>query len=170
MTYTCPYCGTELRNENQSYYCVFCEMAVSAEDVQQNGERRQITFQTDNVSISDAEQNTCQLMQRSTNDLIVLLRLVRQKRTDYYNYLRVINKASEKDSSFQNQAQVTGKDYEYWTRKAWVLENILRERTCVFPERITDDYLLSLSVRAEKINGKTMKISKGKRENQDTKV
>ncbi|MEK4114581.1 hypothetical protein MHH92_30535 [Paenibacillus sp. FSL M7-1414] len=166
MTYTCPYCGTELRSENQAYYCAFCEMAVSAEDVQQNGERRQIAFQTNNVSISDAEQNTCQLMQRSTNDLIVLLRLVRQKRTDFYNYMRVLNKA---EGDFQEHAELTAKDYEYWTRKAWVLENILRDRTGVFPERITDDYLSGLAVRADKINGKSMRIRAKKQTIKDTK-
>lgn len=163
VTYTCPYCGTELNIENHSYYCVFCKMAVSSENVQCDGKRKQVAFRPDHVLISDAEQNTGQLMQRSTNDLIILLRLVRQKRTDFYNYLRVINKANEQHGTFQEHAQVTGKDYEYWTRKAWVLENIIRDRTGVFPERITDDYLLSLSVRAEKINEKTMRITKEKR-------
>lgn len=164
MTYTCTYCGTELKSENQSYYCVFCEMPVSDENVQQNGKRKQITFQTNHVFISDAEQNTGQLMQRSTNDIILLLRLARQKRTDIYNYLRIINKANEQDGGFQEHAQVTGKDYEYWTRKAWVLENILRDRTGVYPERITDDYLIGLATRAEKINEKSMKMVKKKQQ------
>ncbi|MGC6584247.1 hypothetical protein ACPV3A_04650 [Paenibacillus sp. Dod16] len=103
-------------------------------------------------------------MQRSTNDIILLLRLARQKRTDIYNYLRIINKANEQDGGFQEHAQVTGKDYEYWTRKAWVLENILRDRTGVYPERITDDYLIGLATRAEKINEKSMKIVKKKQQ------
>lgn len=163
MTYTCPYCGTELQIKENTYFCVFCEMAVAAEDVQQNGERKQITFEINHLFITDAEKNTKQLMQRSTNDLIVLLRLVRQKRTDYYNYLRLMNKASDQADDFAEHAQLTGKDYEYWTRKAWVLENIIRERTGVFPERITDDYLIGMSARAEKINKKRMKIVKERR-------
>lgn len=168
VIYTCPYCGTGLLSENDAYYCGFCEMSVSIEEAQQNGERKQISFELNNVIISDTEENTMQLMQRSTNDLIVMLRLVRQKRTDFYNYLRVINKANEEKGNFEEHAQVTGKDYEYWTRKAWILENILRDRMAVFPERITDNYLLSLSMRADKINGKSMKIRAKKTTNKDT--
>lgn len=158
VIYTCPYCGVELKSENGAYYCCFCEMSITTEDAQENGQRKQIPFLLSNVTISDAEENTIQLMQRSTNDLIVMLRLVRQKRANFYNYLRVLNKANEEKRDFQEHAAISGKDYEYWTRKAWVLENILRDRTGVFPEKITDDYLLSLYMRADKINGKSMII------------
>lgn len=143
-------------------------MSITTEDAQENGERKQIPFLLSNVTISDAEENTIQLMQRSTNDLIVMLRLVRQKRANFYNYLRVFKKANEEQSDFQEYAAISGKDYEYWTRKAWVLENILRDRTGVFPEKITDDYLLSLSVRADKINDKSMKIRAKKQTIKDT--
>ncbi|WP_310144204.1 hypothetical protein [Paenibacillus amylolyticus] len=130
-------------------------MSIKSEDIQENGVRKQIPFLLNTVTISDTEQNTSQLMQRSTNELIVMLRLVRQKRTDFYNYLRVLNKAK---GDFQEHAELTGKDYEFWTRKAWVLENILRDRTGSFPERITDDYLAGLAARADKINRKSMRI------------
>ncbi|WP_063568275.1 hypothetical protein [Paenibacillus sp. O199] len=163
---TCPYCGGDLKSEIDFYYCGFCEMSITTEDAQENGQRKQIPFLLNNVTISDADENTMQLMQRSTNDLIVMLRLVRQKRTDFYNYLRVLNKAK---GDFQEHVELTGKDYEYWTRKTWVLENILRDRTGVFPERITDDYLSGLAVRADKINGKSMRIRAKKQKIQDTK-
>ncbi|WP_310143978.1 hypothetical protein [Paenibacillus amylolyticus] len=131
-------------------------MSIIAEEVQKNGQRKQIPFLLNSVTISDVDDNTMQLMQRSTNDLIVMLRLVRGKRTDFYNYLRILNKVEGDD--FQEQAKLTGKDYEYWTRKAWVIENILRDRTGFFPERITDEYLSELVVKADKINGKFMRI------------
>ncbi|MDR6726102.1 hypothetical protein J2W91_004608 [Paenibacillus amylolyticus] len=154
--HTCPYCGADLKSQYDAYYCNFCEMSIIAEEVQKNGQRKQIPFLLNSVTISDVDDNTMQLMQRSTNDLIVMLRLVRGKRTDFYNYLRILNKVEGDD--FQEQAKLTGKDYEYWTRKAWVIENILRDRTGFFPERITDEYLSELVVKADKINGKFMRI------------
>ncbi|WP_342553235.1 hypothetical protein [Paenibacillus sp. FSL R7-0652] len=154
-TCTCPYCGSVLKSISYAYYCDFCEMDIPEEDTQENGQRKHIPFLLNNVAISNADENTIQLMQRPTNELIVLLRLVRQKATDFYNYLRVFNKA---EGEFKEHAELTGKDYEYWTRKAWVLENILRDRTGVYPDKITNDYLHKLVAKAEKINRKAMRI------------
>lgn len=49
--------------------------------------------------------------------------------------LQLLNKASKTESTLQATADETGGEYEYYTRKAWVIENILLERQGFFPEK-----------------------------------
>ncbi|MEH7460108.1 hypothetical protein V7183_23780 [Bacillus sp. JJ1127] len=62
-------------------------------------------------------------------------------RSNPYYGLRLFNKASEVDNDYQELAKNQGKDYEYWTRRKFVIENILLERQGYFPEKITDKVL-----------------------------
>ncbi|WP_068505880.1 hypothetical protein [Paenibacillus kribbensis] len=134
-------------------------MEISPEDVQQDGARKKVIFSVSDVSIDDARENTSRLIEWPTNQLIVLLRLVRQERTTRYNSLRIIKKGIEHNGDFQKYAEIAGEDYEYWTRKAWVLENIIRDRSGYFPEKITDDYICKVIAQIEKINQKPMRIN-----------
>ncbi|MGM1023724.1 MAG: hypothetical protein ACQEXV_25095 [Bacillota bacterium] len=134
-------------------------MEISSEDVQQDGARKKVVFSVSDVSIDDAKENTFRLMEWPTNQLIMLLRLVRQERTERYNSLRIIKKGIEQKGDFQKYAEIAGEDYEYWTRKAWVLENIIRDRSGTFPEKITDDYICKIIAHVEKFNQKPMLIN-----------
>ncbi|MGE7939894.1 hypothetical protein [Bacillus paramycoides] len=52
-----------------------------------------------------------------------------------------MNNASEVDDEFKDLTQDQAKDYEYWTRRKFVIENILLERQGYFPEKITNKVL-----------------------------
>lgn len=53
----------------------------------------------------------------------------------------MLNNASEVDDECKDLAQDQAKDYEYWTRREFVIENILLERQGYFSEKNTDKVL-----------------------------
>ncbi len=158
---TCPYCGLEL-NER---YCSFCKMEIAAEDVQHDGFRKPLTPDPFVVS-AYAELSTPELMQKSTYYLIYLLREVRKERTGRFSSLRIFNKFEDTEyaEQFGEIAEETGQSYEWWTRKAWVIENILRDRMDHFPTRITDRYMIELAENMDQSSKKPMKLSREKRQ------
>ncbi|AOZ94928.1 hypothetical protein [Paenibacillus crassostreae] len=154
---TCPYCGSMIDISGDMYYCLFCEIEVMKDRIQQDGARRQIHLEQ-RAYLEVVNQPTSELMKRDSYALVCLLRLVRQERTKVYHFLHIFKKANEQQDDFIQAADETGRDYEYWTRKVWILENILRERIGYFPERITDAYLQEMARNIEKSNRKQMKI------------
>ncbi|MEJ9181039.1 hypothetical protein [Bacillus thuringiensis] len=78
--------------------------------------------------------------------------------------LQLLNKASKTESTLQATADETGGEYEYYTRKAWVIENILLERQGFFPEKITARVLEYIGEKIRKSKKKSMRISKGQRQ------
>ena len=168
---TCPYCGLALVFDADHYYCTFCQMTIASADVQQDGGRKPIT--ADPFVCADyVELSTPELMEKSTTFLIYLLRLVRKERKNQYNYLRLFNKVMDTGSNeYLEAAQESGKTYEWWTRKAWVIENILRDRMATFPVRVTDYYLSGLIDHIQTYNQKSMfLIRKGDRQQNASSV
>ncbi|QQZ64542.1 hypothetical protein JI735_34470 (plasmid) [Paenibacillus sonchi] len=83
-------------------------------------------------------------MEKESYYLIVLLRLVRDERKSAFNLLRIINKgdAAQPEIAALQAGQSEGaKNYKYWTRKAWIIENILRDRAGYYPAKITEGLL-----------------------------
>ncbi|MCQ6331374.1 hypothetical protein NPM18_30915, partial [Bacillus cereus] len=80
----------------------------------------------------------------------------------YYG-LQLLNKASQTERTLQVTANETGGEYEYYTRKAWVIENILLERQGFFPEKVTARVLEYMGEQIRKSKKKTMRISKERR-------
>lgn len=154
---TCPFCGSTIEKGEHLYYCIFCDMELMANQIQYDGSRRQISFE-EPASLKEAELSTKELIEKDSYYLTCLLRLVRQERARIYNYLRIFKKANEQQGDFLNQAADTGSHYEYWTRKAWVLENILRERSGFFPAKISDKFLAELLEQIKSVNAKPMEI------------
>lgn len=164
---TCPYCASELMILDATFYrCEFCRMTLHSEDTQEGGRRKPVPEEYAPPE-SWLACSTPELMTFSTVQLIFLLRYARSKRANSYNYVRVFNKARDAKPSllqeYHESVQATGEVYEYWTRKAWVIENILRERTGDFPAKITDRYLSELLARIQEINAKPMGIFKSRR-------
>lgn len=54
---TCMFCGSKVEKRDQMYYCLFCNMELMADQVQNNGSRRQILLE-DPSSLEDAELST----------------------------------------------------------------------------------------------------------------
>ncbi|MBG9667189.1 hypothetical protein ABE21_15160, partial [Bacillus thuringiensis] len=95
--------------------------------------------------------------------VVEILKLMGMYREAYYG-LQLLNKASKTEKKLQVTANETGGDYEYYTRKAWVIENILLERQGFFPEKITARVLQYMEEQIQKSKKKTMKISKVQRQ------
>jgi hypothetical protein len=113
------------------------------------------------ISVADAEKSVKELVNYHTYDLLVCLRLAREERTKAYDLLKTFNKAIDQGGAeFVESAAEQGKIYEYWTKRCWVLENILMDRMGYFPERITDDMLLKMQERCLRAQQKRMTISR----------
>lgn len=76
--------------------------------------------------------------------------------------MRVLNNASEVDDEFKDLTQDQAKDYEYWTRRKFVIENILLKRQGYFPEKITNKVLGFMADQIKKSMQRKMKISQTK--------
>lgn len=155
---TCPFCGSPVTAATETYFCSFCEMEIPADALLQDGSRRQLPPLEQVASLEDAGQSTKVLLNKDSYYLTVLLRLVREERTKVYNYLRVFNKLEERPADLEDKKIETGREYEHWTRKMWTIENILRDRSGFYPERITDGYLEGLAANMTKSNGKSMRF------------
>ncbi|MFE6139514.1 hypothetical protein [Bacillus sp. NPDC057893] len=73
-----------------------------------------------------------------------------------------MNNASEVDDECKDLAQDQAKDYEYWTRRKFVIENILLERQGYFSEKKTDKILRFMANQIKKLMKRKMKISQTK--------
>jgi hypothetical protein len=159
MSYTCPYCATEV-NAGNDYFCSFCQLEVRpAKDGSRKPQHYQIYFDEYEV-----EKPTAELMKLHTFQLLYLLRLVRKERGNSYGSLNTFHKAVNAGAGeFKDNEQQQGKTYEYWTRKAWIIENILLDRMGYIPERINDRFLEAYLQRCEK-RLKPMRISKERKQ------
>lgn len=156
---TCGFCGTEV-NENN---CSFCEMELEKRYILKDGKR---FAQKDKFlgfpSESEVSKSTKELMEKETIDLVCLLRDARRLRTDVYK-LRKIRHDAEKELGFTEQVQdleeQTYDEYEYATRKVWVIENIIKNRLGYYPQRINDNYINGFVDRIEDSEKKEMRIN-----------
>lgn len=158
---TCAYCGSGVEPVGNGLYCSFCDMEVYQDDVQTNGRRRPVQAE-ETVLLSFAERSTQEIMEKDSYYLILLLRLVRDERKRAYNLLRIVNKgaAVQPDTAALQAGQDEGaKNYKYWTRKAWIIENILRDRAGYYPAKITDGLLSGILEQVQESNEKPMTFS-----------
>lgn len=169
----CPYCGLEAKVNHAGVLdeanCNFCGGSLVDEDTGYpqlctiKGERFEFRKIKYNVFIEHVEQPVSVLKTYHTFDLYLLLKEVRSMRSDSYYGLRLFNKASEVDDEYKDLAKNQGKDYEYWTRRKFVIENILLERQGYFPEKITDKVLGVMLDQIKKSTKRKMTISQTKR-------
>ncbi|MCM3736484.1 hypothetical protein M3215_11775 [Bacillus cytotoxicus] len=167
----CPYCATQVKIDEDSVAqetCIFCGALIRDEksgilQVCQNGERYEFKKMQQHIFLEHINQPVSDLKRYHTFDLYLLLKEVREARSQTYYGLQLLNKASVEDEGFKESANEVGGEYEYFTRKAWVIENILLERQGFFPEKITDRVLQYMWEQIKKSKKKPMRISKTKR-------
>lgn len=142
---TCPYCGSEVQLQVQFfYYCSFCQIKLKKEDVQENGERKSLLPQ-EQPSIEDVKKSTTELMKLTTLELLWLLKLARKERAEIYNNRFIFIQALKQGATkFEEAEKYTYQQYEYITRKCFVLENIIRERIGYIPPKISQKYITNL--------------------------
>lgn len=160
---TCPYCGSEVEVYGKDYYCCFCEMAIECSDVQENGKRKNYLPESQ-PCIHDLHKTTPELMCFTTIELLYLLKFARNERSNIYHKRYVFIRAiKEGNQEFKDAEEYTYKEYEYWTRKCYVIENIIRERIGYIPYKVTDSYIKALAYRMSESAKKPMKIKKGQK-------
>ncbi|HDT6579275.1 TPA: hypothetical protein QFT23_005559 [Bacillus cereus] len=167
----CPYCATPIQVDKDGIVqeiCEFCggrirEQQTGVLQLCQNGERFEFRKLQQHIFLECIHQSVEELKQYHTYDLYVLLKEVREARSQTYYGLQLLNKASQAERTLQVTANETGGEYEYYTRKAWVIENILLERQGFFPEKVTARVLEYMSEQIRKSKKKTMRISKERR-------
>ncbi len=168
----CPYCATPIQVDKNGVVqeiCEFCggrirEQQTGILQLCQDGERFEFTKMQQQLFLEHIHQSVEELKQYHTYDLYVLLKEVREARSQTYYGLQLLNKASKTESTLQATADETGGEYEYYTRKAWAIENILLERQGFFPEKITARVLEYMGEQIRKSKKKSMRISKGQRQ------
>jgi hypothetical protein len=116
-------------------------MKLDATIVKENRERLDIRFREFALD-AHIDKTTPEMMTLCTFELLCLLKMIRKERTDMYHHLHVFRRAGEDGSNDFKEAEVeSGRDYMYFTKKAFVVENIIRSRLGFVPERITESYL-----------------------------
>ncbi|ATX83238.1 MULTISPECIES: hypothetical protein [Bacillus amyloliquefaciens group] len=135
---TCPYCATSIQKDNQ-YYCSFCLMYIH--NVQRDGKREIIEYR-EHTSELDLDKSTPELMTLPTIELFHLLRLSRKIRKQKYDQLYKSRLESEKGNESESVQIATG-NYQYYTKKMYIIENILNKRLGYIPDRIDNVFLKS---------------------------
>lgn len=126
--------------------------------MQENGKRK--NFLPDSQPAhDDLKRSTPELMTKTTIDLLFLLKFARAERSSIYRQRNVFIKALKTgDADFKEGEQYTFVEYEYWTRKCFVLENLIRERIGYVPAKLTESYLQNLAARMIESTKKDMVI------------
>ncbi|MGE7954762.1 hypothetical protein [Lysinibacillus xylanilyticus] len=139
---TCPYCGSKLEQQSEKYYCNFCVMILSSNQVQRNHERISVRVRDFALDVY-LDKTTPELMRYSTFELLSLLKYARAERTNIYKLMNTFYNARKQQNieEYKESEEYSGKEYEKITRKMFVLENLIRQRLGYVPHRITDAYL-----------------------------
>lgn len=158
---TCPYCGSEVNQlqNNSLFYCDFCCMNLDSSLVKENGER--ISVRVNECPLdTHIDKTTPQLMLLSTFELLYLLRAIRKERSDMFSHMNTFYQAGKQENSneFKEYEIITGKDYMYFTKKAFVVENIIRTRLGYVPVKITEQFLAKYLDNIKKSKNGPMKI------------
>lgn len=139
---TCPYCGSNIERMNhQYYYCDFCVMKLDVKIVKENQERLDVRFREFALA-AHIDKTTPEIMTLSTFELLYLLKMIRKERTEMYHQMHVFRRAGEESNDFKEVEKESGRNYMYFTKKAFIVENIIRARIGYVPARITESYLV----------------------------
>lgn len=145
----CPFCASEQKINNGilAPKCDFCGADLRDEStgclrlINKDGERFKFKKMKVNIFEEHAKQSVPVLKTYHTFDLYVLLREVREVRQLMYKGYEVLQKASELDTSYKGFAKQEIEKFTEWTKRMYVIENILLERQGYFPNKVTDKVL-----------------------------
>ncbi|GAB0171779.1 TFIIB-type zinc ribbon-containing protein [Lysinibacillus sp. CTST325] len=162
---TCPYCGSEMEQQGEKYYCDFCVMILPADRVQRNHERVSVRVRDFALDVY-LDKTTPELMRYSTFELLSLLKYARAERTNVYKLMNTFYNARKQQNieEYKESEEYSGREYEKITRKMFVLENLIRQRLGYVPQRITDTYLGKYLAEMEKDKRQPMIIRQQRRD------
>nr|AKO69706.1 hypothetical protein [Aeromonas sp. Ne-1] len=161
---TCKYCGSSLYFIGElegsiHFHCNYCELTFNIEETCENKRRK-------NVVPEDYDTNfyktTKELLELNT---IKLFYLLRECRASWYETLQRINFLTQEESlSSLTQEQIDTyikpyyEEYEKITKQKFIIENILCEKAGFVPEKITEEFLLTVVDQGRKTVLKPMNI------------
>ncbi|WP_026678542.1 hypothetical protein [Fictibacillus gelatini] len=130
----CSYCRSDNKGNVQ---CDFCGAPL-----------RQIRPKVKNmVTLDMCELPFGQLITFHTYDLLLLLRLVRQERTNAYDLMRTVQKAPEDILIDKDTLTFAEEQYRLYTKRMKVIEGILIDRMGYKPKRVDNQLLAKLKSR-----------------------
>ena len=134
----CSYCGQE--NSQYAETCSFCEAPLKAKRPKLDG-----------FMYLDLCERPFQILASfHTYDLLVLLRLVREKRTSCYHLMRTVQKAPDGVIILDEVKSFGEREYRLYTARMKVIEGILIDRMGYKPKRVDDKLLISLKEKIER--------------------
>src|SRR5437763_13841731 len=103
-------------------------MNIDARIVKENHERLDVRFR-EFAFATHINKTTPEIMTLSTFELLCLLKMIRKERNDMYHHMHVFRRAGEDGSNdFKEAEKKSGRDYMYFTKKAFIVENIITSR------------------------------------------
>jgi len=133
----CSYCGSE--NEKVMQLCYFCQAPLDKK-------RPKLK---DFIYLDQCEFSFSELEVFHTYDLLILLRLVREERSNCYHLMRTVQKGSELIEIDSDTLTFAESEYRRYTARMRVIEGILIDRMGYKPKRVDDKLLASLKVKLE---------------------
>ena len=179
MKKTCPYCGGNIKKKNiAQYYCDFCCMTLDSKIVKENRERLDIRVSECALDVH-MDKTTPEIMKLSSFELLYLLKAIRKERRDMYRHMNTLYKAGEQENidekageqenidEFKEYERIAGQNYMYYTKKAFVVENIIRTRLGYVPAQITENYLVKYleNIKNDKTDPMIIRTKRRKRGN-----
>jgi hypothetical protein len=169
---TCKYCGQELKflgeHQDKIYYsCSFCEMNFELKDTSSDRKRK--------MSVPEVyDENFYTLTTRDfiQCDTITLYHYLKDIRAYWYSQKTILeglkkmmNKGTSQYDSVNlnkpnkvdnNMLKELKNNYIQLTKKKFVVENIILERTGFLPEKITEDFLSEMIEQGRKASNRPM--------------
>lgn len=133
----CSYCQSE--NDTLMENCTFCDAPL----YKQRPQLKEMVF------VEHAELPFGELSLFHTYDLLILLRLVREERSNSYKLMRDLQKGAELIEVDKGLLSFTEQEYRLYTARMKVIEGILIDRMGYRPKRVDDKLLASLKVKLE---------------------
>jgi hypothetical protein len=99
---------------------------------------------TSQPTLNDLQKSTPELMRFNIVELLFLLKLARYERSFIYKQSQTFIQALKQgENQFDEGEQYTFKEYEFYTRKCFVLENLIWERIGYISVKLTESSIQS---------------------------
>lgn len=170
----CPFCASELKVNNRGLApkCDFCGADLRDKQrgclrlVSEEGERFTFHKMKPNVFEEHAKQSVEVLKTYHTFDLYIVLKEVRDARQLAYNAFQIFKEAAKDAPEFRESAAEQQAELNEWTKRMYVIENILLERQGFFPAKVTDKVLQYMWEQIKESKKKRMQVYKNDSSNQ----
>ncbi|MEK6190618.1 MAG: hypothetical protein N2A99_06480 [Carnobacterium alterfunditum] len=168
---TCKYCGQQLEfvgeKEGELYFsCSFCDNMIFTLAETSSGRKRKMSVPK-YINTVSMYASTPELLECNT---ITLYYTLKDIRAFWYHVKTLLEKAkvsiptgqlpqaNNEISDLNDVANELKKEYMIITKKKFVIENIILERTGFLPEKLTEDFLTEIYEQGKKESEKPMYV------------